>query len=133
MPDEVVGIEASKPADQQVVVQLFHHHPLRADAIDRLQQQGQQQLLRRDRGPAALGVEPAEGGLEPIQGLIRQPPGLAQGWPDGIRSSVEMYENRGLVHSCCPRIRSVPLGHSPATGQVFQQTPRGAALAHRGR
>ena len=32
----------------------------------------QQQLLGRDRGPALWGVELAEGGIEPIEGRIRQ-------------------------------------------------------------
>jgi hypothetical protein len=72
MPDRFIGAEADKPTKQQVVVQLLDQHPLRADAVDRLQQQCQQQLLGRDRGPAALGVKPAEGGIEPIEGLISQ-------------------------------------------------------------
>jgi hypothetical protein len=37
-----------------------------------LQQRGQQQLLGRYRWPAFCGVELAEGGIEPIKGLIRQ-------------------------------------------------------------
>ncbi|MEA5444188.1 SRPBCC family protein [Cyanobium gracile] len=42
-----------------------------------------------------------------------------------------MYENRGPVRSCWPRIRSVPLGHSPAAGLVFQQPPSDpSATAH---
>ena len=36
-----------------------------------------------------------------------------------------MYENRGPVRSCWPRIHSVPLLHSPAPGWLFQQPPRG--------
>ncbi len=75
MPDRIVRVEADEPAEEQVVVQLLHEHPLRADAVDRLQQQGQQQLLRRDGWPAAdpLGVEPAERRIQPIEGLIGQP------------------------------------------------------------
>jgi len=45
MLDGIVGVEPNKPAKQQDVVQLLDQHPLRADAIDRLQQQPQQQLL----------------------------------------------------------------------------------------
>lgn len=48
MPDGVVGIEPDKPAEEQVVVQLRDQHPLAVDAVDRLQQQGQKQLFRRD-------------------------------------------------------------------------------------
>ena len=78
MPDRIVGVEADKPAEQQVVIQLLDQHPLGSNPVDRLQQQGQQQLFRRDRGSTALRVELAEGGIEPIEGLIRQPPHLAQ-------------------------------------------------------
>jgi len=38
--------------------------------VDLLRQQGLQQLLRGDRGSAALGIEPEEGGIEPFQRLI---------------------------------------------------------------
>lgn len=40
VPAGIVGVENDKPAEQQVVVQLLDQHPLRADALDRLQQQG---------------------------------------------------------------------------------------------
>ncbi len=105
MPERIIRIEADKPAEQQVVVQLFHQHPLRADAVDRLQQQGQQQLLGRDRGPAALGVEPAEGGIEPIERLIRQPPHLPQGMGLGdpiLRGEVREKRTVPLLRAAHP-------------------------------
>ena len=37
MPERIVGVEAHKPVEQQVVVQLIDQHPFRADAVDRLQ------------------------------------------------------------------------------------------------
>ena len=49
--------EPDEPAEQQVVVQLLHQLALRAHRVERLQQQGPQQLLRRDRGPAVQRVE----------------------------------------------------------------------------
>ena len=55
-------------------MELLQQQPLRADAVERLQQRGQQQLLGRKRGPAFYGVELTEGGIESIQGLIRQLP-----------------------------------------------------------
>ena len=79
MPNGIVRVEADKPAEQQVVVELLNQQPLRANAIDRLQQQGQQQLLRRDRGPATLRVKPTEVGVETVQSLVSQPPHLPQG------------------------------------------------------
>ena len=48
MPDHIVGAQAHKPAEQQVVVELLQQQPLGADPVERLQQRGQQQLLRRD-------------------------------------------------------------------------------------
>ena len=53
-------------------MELLQQKPLRADPIERLQQRGQQQLLGRHRWPAFCGVELAEGGIEAIEGLIRQ-------------------------------------------------------------
>src|SRR5512146_3387065 len=49
MPDE--------PAEQQIVIELFHQLPLRADGVERLQQQRSQQLLRRDRRPANRRID----------------------------------------------------------------------------
>jgi hypothetical protein len=46
--------------------------PLRADPVERLQQLVQQQLLRATRGPGFCGVQLTEGGIESIEGLIRQ-------------------------------------------------------------
>ena len=37
MPERIVGVEAHKPVVQQNVDQLIDQHPLRADAVDRLQ------------------------------------------------------------------------------------------------
>ena len=48
--------QADQPAEQQVVAELLNQHPLGANAVDRLQQQGQQQLFWRNRGAAALGT-----------------------------------------------------------------------------
>ena len=75
---------------------------------------------RASRPPGRAGRR----GIEPIEGLVRQPPHLPQGMGLGNRSSVEMKENRGPVRSCWPRMRSVPLGHSHAAGLVFQQPPK---------
>ena len=72
MPDRIVGAQTDKPAEQQVVVQLLEQQPLRADPVERLQQRGQQQLLRRHRGPAFRGLQLTEGGIESIEGLIRE-------------------------------------------------------------
>ncbi len=48
VPDRIVGTQADKPAEQQVVVELLQPKPLRSDPVERLQQRGQQQLLGRN-------------------------------------------------------------------------------------
>jgi hypothetical protein len=74
MPDRIIRTEAHEPAEQQVVVQLLQQQPLRANPVERLQQRGQQELLRRHRGPAFCGIQLTEGGIEAIKGLIGQFP-----------------------------------------------------------
>ncbi len=61
------------------VVEMLIQHPLTANAVNRLQTKVQQQLLWRNRGPTALGIQLVEGGVEPIKRLIRKPPHLPQG------------------------------------------------------
>jgi len=73
MPDRIVGAQSDKPAEQQVVVELLQQQAFGADPIEGLQQRGQQQLLRWNRWTAFQGIQPAEGGIESIKSLIRQP------------------------------------------------------------
>ena len=77
MPNGIFRIQANEPTEEQVVVQLLNQYPLGADAIAGLQQQCQQQLFRRNRGATALGIELAEGGVQPIQRLVGQTADLA--------------------------------------------------------
>jgi hypothetical protein len=72
MPDRIIQAQPHKPAEQQVVVELLQQKPLGADAVEGLQQRGQQQLLRRYRRTAFCGIQLVEGGIEAIDGLIRQ-------------------------------------------------------------
>jgi hypothetical protein len=72
VPDRIIRAEAHKPAEQQVVVELLQQQPLGSDPVKRLQQRGQQQLLRRNRWSSFQGIQPAEGWIEPIKRLIRQ-------------------------------------------------------------
>jgi hypothetical protein len=72
VPDRIIRAQAHKPAEQQVVVQLLQQQPLGSDPVERLQQRGQQQLLRRHRGPTFCCVQLTKGGIEPIEGLIGQ-------------------------------------------------------------
>ena len=114
MPDRVIGIEPDEPAEQQVEIQLLNQHPFGADPVDSLQHQGQKQLLRRDRGSAALGVEAAEGGIEAIQGLICQPPHL----PERMGSGDPLLSgNVGEQRSGSPMLAAHPL----SAGEPFSR------------
>ncbi len=61
MTDRFIEAQPHKPAKQQVVVELLQQQALRANPIERMQQQGQQQLLGRYRWPAVCGVQIKEG------------------------------------------------------------------------
>ncbi len=56
IPHRIIDVHSHKPAEQQIVAQLLHQHPLAAHRIKHLQQQRSQQLLRRNRGPSYLRV-----------------------------------------------------------------------------
>ncbi len=57
VPDRFIDTQAHKPAKQQVEVELLDQLPLAAHGIEDLEQEGPQQLLRRDRRAAAAGVQ----------------------------------------------------------------------------
>ena len=71
-PDRIVHRKSDEPPEQEVVVELLHQLPLRADGVEGLQQQRAQQLLGRDRGAAVLGVEFGEPRVECGQGVVGQ-------------------------------------------------------------
>src|SRR5829696_1023724 len=77
-PDAVVHPQAHEPAEQNVEVQLLHQLPLTPDAVERLQQQGPQQLLRGDRGPAELDIQHVELGRQSGQRPIGHPANRSQ-------------------------------------------------------
>src|SRR5258705_1234209 len=52
IPDAIIHVQTDEPAKQHVVIEFFHQQSLAAYAVEHLQQQRSQQLLRRDRGPA---------------------------------------------------------------------------------
>ncbi len=89
MPDRVVGAKGDKSAEQQVAIQLLDQQPLGANAVDHLQQQDQQLLLRGNRGPAGLWVEPTNGGVEPIKSWSASLRTCRRGWEEGMRSLEE--------------------------------------------
>jgi hypothetical protein len=72
MPHGRIHPQAHKPAEEQIVVQLFHQLALAADGVQHLQQEGAEQLLGRDRGTAALGVERREAGRQLLEDRLDQ-------------------------------------------------------------
>jgi hypothetical protein len=120
VPDRVIGRQPNEPAEQQVVVQLLDQLPLGADAVEHLQQQGAQQLLRRNRWTAFTRIQPAEALAQPFQHVANQVAHLAQrmlGRHARLRRNVR--EQGALItkfaaHCLPPRLRpwlnhSVPL------------------------
>ena len=64
--DRIVRRQSHEPAIQKIVIQLLHQLAFRADAVEHLQQQGAQQLLRRDRRTSLAGVEPPKAAVQEI-------------------------------------------------------------------
>ncbi len=79
IPDGIIQGEPDEPAEQEVVIELLHELPLAPDAVEGLEQQGAEELLRRDRGPAGVGIEQGEAGGELLQGLVHHRPDGAEG------------------------------------------------------
>ena len=78
VPDRLVQVEADEPTEQEIVVELLHELPLAPDAVERLEQQGAEELLRRDRGPAGVGVQQGEARRQLLQGAVRHGPNRAE-------------------------------------------------------
>ena len=78
VPDRIVRRQSHEPAVQKIVVQLLHQLAFRADAVEHLQQQGAQQLLRRDRRTSLAGVEPPKAAVQITQNIPDKFPHLPQ-------------------------------------------------------
>src|SRR5664279_4401054 len=81
VPYGVVWGKPDEPAIQKVVVELLHQLPFRADPIEDLQQQGTQQLLRRDRWASLTRIKLSEADAEFLQHRSNEPPDLPQRMP----------------------------------------------------
>ena len=71
IPDLIFDAEPDEPAEQQVEVQPLHQLALRADRVERLQQEGPQQLLGRDRRTSDPGIEVLKTRREARQRLVQ--------------------------------------------------------------
>src|SRR5215813_7763221 len=105
-PYRLVHAETNEPAVEQVVVELLHQLPLRADGIERLQQERPQQSLRRDRRPAAVRVRPGKFAVERRQHLVHDRPHQPQrvfGWDALLKVNIGKQFTHPLVqtpHRC---------------------------------
>src|SRR5690349_9864658 len=73
MPDLRIYWQADKPAEQQIVIDLLHQHPLGAYGEESLQQRRPQQHLRWDRWTTHRGIKALKSLVQREQGLIGQP------------------------------------------------------------
>lgn len=78
IPDGIVHGQAHEPAEHEGVVELLQELALAPDAVEGLKQDRAEELLRGDRGVAAVGVEQAEAGREGLQRLIHHRPDRAE-------------------------------------------------------
>ena len=74
VPHWVVWRKSYEPAVQKIVIQSPHQLAFRPDAIEHLQQQRVQQLLRRDRRTPFAGVELAQAAVQLAQHIAHKFP-----------------------------------------------------------
>ena len=74
VPHVIVDRQPDEPAEQKIVVDLFHQLPLRAYREERLQQRCPQQVFGRDRGTPGMGIKLLEAPRQSRQHLIHQRP-----------------------------------------------------------
>src|SRR5450631_1263007 len=78
VPDRIVRRKPHEPAVQEIVVQLFHQLSFRSNAVEHLEQQCAQQLLRRDRGTSFARVELPQAAVQFAEHLTDKLPDLPQ-------------------------------------------------------
>src|SRR5262245_57438872 len=93
VPYQVVGRKSHEPAVQKIVVQLLHQLAFRPNAVEHLQQQGAQQLLRRNRGTTFARVKPRKATVQLANTSRTSFRIFLSGWSVRTRASGEMYEN----------------------------------------
>jgi hypothetical protein len=78
VPHRVLDAETDKPAEQQVGVDPLDQLPLRAKRMERLQQQGAQQPLGRDRLAADRRIQRGKIARQRLQGRVGDLPDQPQ-------------------------------------------------------
>src|SRR5947199_2449572 len=72
VPYRSIDLQADEPAEQQIVVELFHEQSLPPHRVEHLQQQGAEQPFRWDGGTTHLRVQPFEVLRPPPQNFVGQ-------------------------------------------------------------
>jgi hypothetical protein len=103
-PHRLIDPEPDEPAVQQVVVELLHQLPLRADRVEHLQQKRAQQPLGRNRRPSAVGESLVNSPSSATSTSLTIRRIRRSGCSVGTRSSRSTYENSSPLRSSVPRI-----------------------------
>src|ERR1700687_5357543 len=103
VPDRIVGRKPHKPAVQKIVVQLFHQLPFRPNAVEHMEQQCAQQLLRRNRWTSFARVELAQATVQLAEYLTDKLPDLSQ-WRSRGRPRLwrDVRKQAALILKCSP-------------------------------
>jgi hypothetical protein len=88
VPHRLVNAHPEKSAVQQIVFDMLHQLPLRADQKQRLNQTGAQQAFQCNRRPTMARIQRLKFRTHVLQNAIDQHAQFA-GWPTGTRSSSE--------------------------------------------
>jgi len=102
-PDRIIGRKPHERTIQKIVVQLLYQLSFRSDAVEHLQQQCAQQLLRRDRGTSLARVELPQVTVQLAEHLTDELPNLPQRM--ARRHSClwrDVRKQPALIHKCSP-------------------------------
>src|SRR6185437_3876056 len=103
--------KSNEPAKQQIVIYLLHQLPLRPDAVQRLNEECAQQLLRRNRRPSIGRIELAE---TPVQTPANFPNQSAYR-PKWVVGRNALFRQNIRKH--CPLIQKLASHGSPCDSQ----------------
>ena len=111
IPRVCVQIQPDKPSEDQVPGQLTHQGPFRRDAYKIATEQGQEQLLRRNRRAACLRLERFAQLPDPDD--VDQRSDLPHGMIRGHKLfQIDVVQHRWLWIGCAHHRRSPPDGNT---------------------